>query len=222
MALPMATIDAQTLLDWVHLGGFMMYPLLLCSCWVMAILLERLLDHGWFGRNFRVRVDTTRLRILERGLDGLGHSGINPPPHVCPILRSARDGWQASAPRFRESLAFAARATKRRLEARLASLAVVSQIAPLIGLLGTVMGMVQAFLAVERTGGDVDPSSLAGGIWEALLTTVFGLCVAIPAYLAWHGLDHLVRTRLEAVEDLTEALLTVHQEAEHAPGNPPR
>jgi biopolymer transport protein ExbB len=136
------------------------------------------------------------------------------------ILDLAGKNWSSSPLRFREVLAFAARGTKRRLEARLASLAVISQVSPLIGLLGTVMGMVRAFLAVQQSGGEVDPSSLAGGIWEALLTTVFGLCVAIPAYLAWHGLEHLVQARLEAVEDLTEALLTVHQETRHAVHDP--
>lgn len=102
--------------------------------------------------------------------------------------------------------------TKRKLESHLTTLSVISQVAPLLGLLGTVLGMVRAFLAVQQAGGTVDPSSLAGGIWEALLTTVFGLSVAIPAYLAWHGFERLVNGRLEALEELLDALLTVHEE----------
>ena len=65
----------------------------------------------------------------------------------------------------------------------------ISNIAPLLGLLGTVIGMITAFSKLEESGSRVDPAILAGGIWEALLTTAFGLIVAIPALAAFYWLD---------------------------------
>jgi biopolymer transport protein ExbB len=73
-----------------------------------------------------------------------------------------------------------------RLRLRLKSLEIVANISPLLGLLGTVIGMVKAFSGISDAGSRVDPSMLAGGIWEALLTTVAGLVVAIVSYTAYH------------------------------------
>ncbi len=77
----------------------------------------------------------------------------------------------------------------RNLEFLLKPLEVISNIAPLLGLLGTVIGMINAFSKLEESGSRVDPAILAGGIWEALLTTAFGLIVAIPALAAFYWLD---------------------------------
>lgn len=70
------------------------------------------------------------------------------------------------------------------LERGLKPLSAIAQISPLLGLLGTVYGLVGAFYAIEQTGGQVQVSDMAGGIWEALLTTVAGLVVGIPVLLA--------------------------------------
>lgn len=72
------------------------------------------------------------------------------------------------------------------ITSRLYGLEVIASISPLLGLLGTVIGMVKAFSGIESAGSNVDPSILAGGIWEALLTTIAGLVVAIVAYSAFH------------------------------------
>lgn len=77
----------------------------------------------------------------------------------------------------------------RNLEFLLKPLEVIANIAPLLGLLGTVIGMITAFSKLEGAGSKVDPAILAGGIWEALLTTAFGLIVAIPALAAFYWLD---------------------------------
>ena len=77
----------------------------------------------------------------------------------------------------------------RNLEFLLKPLEVISNIAPLLGLLGTVIGMITAFSKLEESGSRVDPAILAGGIWEALLTPAFGLIVAIPALAAFYWLD---------------------------------
>jgi len=77
----------------------------------------------------------------------------------------------------------------RYLESHMRGLEMVANIAPLMGLLGTVLGMVNAFAALEAAGTQVNPSLLAGGIWTALLTTIAGLSVAIPATAAHYIFD---------------------------------
>lgn len=71
-------------------------------------------------------------------------------------------------------------------------LEVISAAAPLVGLLGTVLGMIEAFAALSEVEGQINPAILAGGIWQALLTTAAGLLVAIPALVAWHVFDRKV------------------------------
>ena len=90
----------------------------------------------------------------------------------------------------------------RSLEFLLKPLEVISNIAPLLGLLGTVIGMINAFSKLEEAGSRVDPAILAGGIWEALLTTAFGLIVAIPALAAFYWLDGRVDKTREDMRHL--------------------
>lgn len=74
----------------------------------------------------------------------------------------------------------------RELERYLPALATVANIAPLLGLLGTVTGMIKAFMVIQELGGKVNGAVLAGGIWEALLTTALGLAVALPTLVAYN------------------------------------
>lgn len=90
------------------------------------------------------------------------------------------------------------------LRAYLRPLDMIAQTAPLIGLLGTVLGMIEAFQAMQGAGAAVDPSVLAGGIWVALLTTAVGLAVAIPVSAIVGWLD----SRIEAEQSEMEALVT--------------
>jgi biopolymer transport protein ExbB len=69
---------------------------------------------------------------------------------------------------------------------------ILGNIAPLIGLLGTVVGMVKTFMKIADLSGNVNPSILAGGIWEALLTTAAGLTVAIPTIMIYHYFEHRI------------------------------
>lgn len=88
------------------------------------------------------------------------------------------------------------------LESHMRGLEMVSNTAPLLGLLGTVLGMITVFATLSEAGGRVDPALLAAGIWEALVTTVGGLVVAIPSVAAYYILDgniEKVRTRMRDV-----------------------
>lgn len=83
------------------------------------------------------------------------------------------------------------------------TLELIGLIAPLLGLLGTILGMITAFKALQSSGAQADPAVLAGGIWEALLTTAFGLGVAIPAIVAFN----LSENRIDRLRENATAVL---------------
>lgn len=88
------------------------------------------------------------------------------------------------------------------LSKTLSTLAVIASVCPLLGLLGTVIGMIKAFMVVETMGGSVNAAVLAGGIWEAMLTTAVGLLAAIPLLFFHNHLEgklHLIQAELEEV-----------------------
>ncbi|PCI14990.1 MAG: flagellar motor protein MotA [Thiotrichales bacterium] len=95
----------------------------------------------------------------------------------------------------------------RNLESWLRGLSSIAHLSPLLGLLGTVTGMIAAFMAMEAAGSHVDPSILSGGIWEALLTTAFGLTVAIPAMAAFYYLEGEVDRVRASMKDVSIRVL---------------
>ena len=178
-------------------GGFVMWPLAACSVVVVALVLDRALAWWMLRLDFRGFVRELGAAVLGGDLAAAqalatGARG--------PIARTA-EAWleHADVPRqLRESIvqregSLAIEVVERRLRA----LSTIAQVATLLGLLGTVAGLVGAFHQIELRGGQVEPSHLASGIWEALLTTVFGLSVAIPAFLAFQFFDSRVE-RLES------------------------
>ena len=91
----------------------------------------------------------------------------------------------------------------------LPSLEVISQVSPLVGLLGTVIGMIDSFNELELGGSLVDPAILAGGIWTALLTTAMGLIVAIPALVSHYFLEKKINDLFDDFETLISKLTTL-------------
>jgi len=147
----------------------------------------------------RTRAD----RALETALGGASSAA---PKHARNLrlrfvaaLESGRDLPDALA---REQITSVAQSELARLRSGLRPLELIMTIAPLIGLLGTVLGMIDAFQALEDSGGQADPSVLAGGIWEALLTTAAGMAVAIPAAVAlswFEAIGERIQNDLEAM-----------------------
>ncbi|MBI3111922.1 MAG: MotA/TolQ/ExbB proton channel family protein [Ignavibacteriales bacterium] len=172
----------MNLLSLFEQGGLLMYPILLCSIIAGVVIIERALvlrkaktDIGQFMMRLR--------SVMQRGgvLAGLNFCSKSDAP-IAKILKRGLTKYQDGHERVREAIENAGKEEAFQLEHRLGILASVAGIAPLIGFLGTVTGMITAFRSIEQLGGAVNPSLLAGGIWEALLTTAFGLFVGIPAF----------------------------------------
>ncbi len=108
----------------------------------------------------------------------------------------------------REETTRVAKSLLRDTRAGLRPLELIATIAPLIGLLGTVLGMIAAFQALQDSGNQADPSVLAGGIWEALLTTAAGMAVAIPASMALSWVESIADRVQADMEDAATRIFT--------------
>jgi len=164
-------------------GGVMMYPIFLASLIAVAIIIERLV----FFKRCKEDPDDIFAAIKDLvGNDKKMGSNDFPKSTEGPVSRMLECGVQARKdPRWKleEKLTVHGQEEIRELRKNLRVLEVVATISPLMGLLGTVIGMVKAFNKVAQYKGQVDPSLLAGGIWEALLTTAAGLSLAIPVVI---------------------------------------
>jgi len=169
-------------------GGPLMYLILLGSIIGLAVFLERLFHL------YRARIDTDKLMAELRSLirDGKFPEAIElcrrTPGPVAHILSAGLARHTRNRTEIGEAIKDAGIHEVPRLEKNLVVLATIAHVSPLLGLLGTVVGMIRAFMTIEELEGVVNPSDLAGGIWEALMTTAFGLLVAILAYVAYNFL----------------------------------
>jgi len=101
------------------------------------------------------------------------------------------------------------------LEAWLRPLEVIAIVAPLLGLFGTVLGMIDAFRAMEAAGTQVNPAVLSGGIWQALLTTAVGLAVAIPVTMIHSALERTTETTAMGMQNDIEQMLALQAQQQH-------
>ena len=181
------------MLDFFIKGGPLMYPLLLCSVLTLAYGIERAYHYVRAGRGSKAPEEIHAL--IEKGdFDrALAVASETPGPVAAVLVEGLRHrGLEREL--LDEHISLRGAAELQRLNQRLHILELVGRLAPLMGLLGTVLGMVEAFRQVAAARGAVDPSLLAGGIWEALITTVAGLCVAIPAMILHHFFEDRVKT----------------------------
>lgn len=172
-------------------GGPIMGLIILCSVIAFAVVLERIwqlrnakIDTGKFMQDISNKVKGNR--VME-AVD-MCNSTKGP---IARILKSGIMKYDKQKSEMKEAIEDAGVHEVPLLEKNLGVLATIAHIAPLLGLLGTVVGMLKAFQVIEGKAMSmvpVNPGDLAGGIWEALITTVAGLAVAIPTYVAYNYL----------------------------------
>jgi biopolymer transport protein ExbB len=159
------------------------------------------------GRNVRLRGAVDRWDGGDRA-GALAEAAMSR-SHLAPVLRAGMQSVEAGQDPEEVSARLYAEAASRltRLEGGFRFLDVVAQLAPLLGLFGTVLGMIQSFQAMQGAGRNVDPSILAEGIWVALLTTAVGLAVAMPvtALLSW--LESIVARERALADRALQAVL---------------
>ena len=149
-----------------------MWPLLAMAVWALYLILERLYYYIFILRPMRRHI------ALVTDADTL--PDVAGDSRIFTSLLGAKKEQRLHA----ELTVQMAERDLQNAEYGLPSLGIIAQAAPLLGLLGTVTGLVRAFMRIEALAGVVNPSDLAGGVWEALLTTVVGLAIGIPALIA--------------------------------------
>jgi len=201
----------ETFLEFAVAGGYLMIPLTLCSIFWLSFLVERLLFLH------KAKVIPQELSVAFRSLSkevpldrGKASALLEEhPSSLAVVLRAALAHLNQGRDEIERSVNNAAQRETYLLRKNIRIFAVIASVAPLIGLLGTVMGLVQAFREVAISGLGSSGAALAPGIYQALITTVAGLVVAIPCLLTYYWLmariDHYVHEMDNLLEDFVEA-----------------
>ncbi|WP_439137145.1 MotA/TolQ/ExbB proton channel family protein [Roseicyclus sp.] len=194
--------------DLLTRGGPVIWAIAALSVLTLALILWKLYRLSALGAWSGGRVTAEAIGLWQQGDIAGALARLAPRGSVRARLAHAAmtaHGDPALTPEAaREETTRIARALLAELRGGLRPLDLIVTIAPLLGLLGTVLGMIAAFQALQEAGGQTDPATLAGGIWEALLTTAAGMAVAIPAAAALTWFDSIAdRVQAEMEDDAT-------------------
>ena len=197
----------DTVSHWIEAGGPIVIILGLLSVYSIALVVLKLIQFWGILGGRRDR--EAAMEAWERGERAdarkLVTGGRNP---INTVIAAAMEGmakrWDKAV--LREEVERVANAQIETLGRHLRTLEVLAVVSPLMGLLGTVLGMIESFQSLELAGGSANAAVLAAGIWQALLTTAMGLIVAIPAAIAANMLGARLDRAGHAIEDCVTRL----------------
>ncbi|MCK7551964.1 MotA/TolQ/ExbB proton channel family protein [Marinobacter goseongensis] len=201
---------SQEMADLLGVGGPVVAILLVFSCVAVSLIVAKLLQlflATWrTGGRVAESLELWRAGDVEGARSRLLSSRQPVPSMVVRAMEAViRHG---DGPLVREEVSRQASQQVASLKSYLKPLEVIATLSPLLGLLGTVMGMILAFQQMEAAGNQVDPSVLSGGIWQALLTTAAGLVVAIPVVMLHSFLERKSERIVDRMEDSLTAVFT--------------
>lgn len=209
LTLPADTADAlsqaggpeqTTLLETLVLGGWIMVPIFLLSILAIYLFVERIVTIR------RAKTDpeaiTQRVRDYVQAGDVRGAMGFceSQDKPITRILRHGLERLGRPISEIQDAVQAQGKHEAFELEKRTELLASIAGIAPMLGFLGTVTGMIRAFQEIQNLQGNVNPSVLAGGIWEALMTTAAGLIVGILAFFFYNFLLTRIKRLINDME----------------------
>ena len=202
----------MNLLDIFLKGGFIMWPILLSSIIGLAVSIDRFI----MLRKAKINVPAFMVRIRgfikKKDISGAISYCMQEKSPVANIVRKGLKKYKYGHDRVKDAIENAGSQEISKLEKGLSVLASVAGIAPLLGFLGTVTGMIQAFMTIQDLAGAANPSDLAGGIWEALITTAFGLIIGIPAFALYNYFLSTVKKLVGEMETVANDVIDVIQD----------
>ncbi len=208
------------MLESLRLGGTPMVLLMLLSLAAATLVIVKLWEF-WECRIARRAFVAPLLEAWRSGRDDRCRAILaqerSPLAAVLMDAMAALSDARLDDAQVREHVEISARHRLDAARSFFRALDLIVQLAPLLGLFGTVLGMIDAFRQLQLAGGAVEPAALAGGIWQALLTTAAGLAVAMPVMAALQGFERLVDALRLAMESaLTELMAVPRRVVTHA------
>ncbi|CAD2226267.1 MotA/TolQ/ExbB proton channel [Pseudoalteromonas sp. 3J6] len=201
----------STAIELINTGGAVVLILLSMSVIALTIILIKLIQFQK-ARIWQRQSAKRALALWQQGKceDALNLADRHPNPITLAMARAFRGiTHNVAEPAIREDVLRFGSDTLFRLRRGFRPLEVIASLSPLLGLLGTVLGMISAFQQLEDAGNKVNPAILSGGIWEALLTTAVGLCVAIPVVALLNYLERQVDHLAHEMDNLlTQVFIT--------------
>lgn len=199
----------MNLLELFMKGGLVMWPILLCSLITVAVIVEKyivLLKSKIDPKQLMMKIRSSLSRNdVVSAVDAC--SKVKAP--VANILKHGIINYKYGHQAVKEAIELSGKEEIFHLEKRLSVLANMAGTAPMLGFLGTVTGMITVFHTIEQLSGNVNPSILAAGIWEAMLTTAFGLLVGIPALYFYNYFVAKVNRFVFEIENSAEEFLNL-------------
>lgn len=197
-------------------GGFIMWLILACSVIGLMVIIDRFIVLRKAKINIPAFMVRIRGYIKKKDISGAISHCMEENSPVSNIVRKGLKKYKLGHERVKESIENAGRQEISKLEKGLPILASVAGIAPLLGFLGTVTGMITAFMTIQDLQGAANPSDLAGGIWEALITTAFGLIVGIPALGFYNYFQNAVKKLVGDMETVANDVVDIVQDTADA------
>lgn len=200
----------EQLAEFLNVGGPVVWILMLMSLFATSIILLKIWQFIWF----RPEQQSKLAHSLSLWHEGEKHNALQhlPQKHfIGDLVRHAMVGLMAdnnNEENLKQELTRLASQKIELLRSHLRTLEVIANLSPLLGLLGTVLGMIAAFQQMEAAGNQVNPAVLSGGIWQALLTTAVGLSVAIPIVAVHNWLDRKVERVTHILNDVLTQVFT--------------
>ncbi len=174
--------DNSDMIDTLIRGGFMMIPILLGSVLALTIVIERF----WALQHSKVLPEAFLRRMKEMLKGGKRSEALSAcrenDSHVARVLAAGLEQEERPRAEIVEALEVAGRQEGARLSRWVGALGAIAALEPLMGLLGTVLGLIESFREVEKLKVVGNPSVVAAGVWQALITTAAGLVIAIPTF----------------------------------------
>lgn len=203
-------------IELIQIGGPVVWILSALSVFALSIILLKLWQFALLRPESLGDVHKS-LKFWNQGDTQSARESLNARKPVSRIVLLAMDGLCQEKPpaTLQEELSRQANQLTHQLRSLLRPLEVIASLSPLLGLMGTVLGMIVAFQQMEAAGNQVDPSVLSGGIWQALLTTAAGLAVAIPVAAIHSWLDRKVERVTHLLNDSVTQVVT-HNKAQKA------
>jgi len=195
-----------SIVEWINHGGFMMIPLLLSAFVALTVIFERLyllkkkyhLSHASFLQ-IRSALDSGNFQALKN----LVQTADTP---ITSVLNEGLTYFNSSLDEIERRMKDEAQRWIPRLEKRLQILDTVITAAPLMGLLGTITGMMASFQILSEKGVN-EPNAITGGVAEALIATATGLMIALVCLLAYNYFNALVRDYVQTIEDTANLVI---------------